>query len=398
MANGNAQPATPPPEHLQYLIDQAAHLNTVSVGDHGDESAAIRGPGGVVGFRIRERLHRLDIDSRAPSDGKPLRASHTVGEPLGRFDHLWMLCPDDFVALPGSVPPPTPLDPSRSQRLVMLDSRCRLNSGGQDGFLGFGTGRTVPSEIHGRRRLLVDTVGTILEGQGRFADHPHGTYCHVGELDVEDGFLGNMLLRVMDPQATLRSERSLPELRQQIDPEPGITYLLLRGEAVPSDPVSPKLGPDGRPIGLIVEQGLRLLWLDTAVDRTWGVRARTQVGQRVGKITAHVVFDPAAAAGSPTDPIPFTTWDEMLFEDADGNSLGRLIADSSEGRVFGMELAGQRTIRFGGVGKMLRGEGPFAGIEGQMSDNSVVVFEPHVSASVYLLRLFDPDGRFSLGA
>ena len=30
-----------------------------------------------------------------------------------------------------------------------------------------------------------------------------------------------------------------------------------------------------------------------------------------------------------------------------------------------------------------------------MTDNSVVIFTPHVSASVYILRISDPDGRFS---
>jgi hypothetical protein len=29
-----------------------------------------------------------------------------------------------------------------------------------------------------------------------------------------------------------------------------------------------------------------------------------------------------------------------------------------------------------------------------MTDNSVVVFTPHVSASVYVLRIHDPHGKF----
>lgn len=394
MSNGSAAS----PEILQHRIDQAAHLNVLSVPADGP-SAAIAGPGGTLGVRVREVLHRLQVAPTAPTPSEPVRASNRVGEPIARFEHVWMVAPDDFVARPGEVPPPTPLDPTRPQRLVMLESRLTLDNGSHDGFRGFGTGSTRPTTVGGRSRLLVTTVGTILDGTGRFAGHDAGTYLHCGELDPERGFTGNLLLRVMDPQGTIRSDRSLPDLRQVPDPEKDITYVVLRGEAVPSDPVSPKLGPDGAPIGLIVEQGLRLLFLDAAVDSTWGIRATARVGQVVGKIIAHVVFDPNAATGTNLDPIPFTTWDEFLFFDADGRDLGRFTGDSDEGRVFGLALGGARAIRFGGVGKVLRGDGNFAGIEGLMSDNSVVVFEPHVSASVYVLRLHDPAGRFraSLG-
>jgi hypothetical protein len=33
------------------------------------------------------------------------------------------------------------------------------------------------------------------------------------------------------------------------------------------------------------------------------------------------------------------------------------------------------------------GDGVFAGIRGQLTDSSLVLFEPHVSASVYVLRV-----------
>jgi len=78
-----------------------------------------------------------------------LRAINRMGEPLGRFDHRWMFIPDNFLALPGVEPPVTLLDPSRSQRFVMLDGICSLN-GGQDGFRGFGTGVTYPLRINGQ--------------------------------------------------------------------------------------------------------------------------------------------------------------------------------------------------------------------------------------------------------
>jgi hypothetical protein len=37
------------------------------------------------------------------------------------------------------------------------------------------------------------------------------------------------------------------------------------------------------------------------------------------------------------------------------------------------------------------------GTEGLMTDNSVVSFTPHVSASVYVIRVNDPEGRYRVG-
>jgi hypothetical protein len=118
------------------------------------------------------------------------------------------------------------------------------------------------------------------------------------------------------------------------------------------------------------------------------------VGQLIGKITAHVEFNPNAPGGSALNPIPFTTFDELEFVDTNGRAIGGFSADSSEGRVFNIKVAGQKGIRFGGVGPILNGTGPFQGIKGLMTDNSVVIFQPHVSASLYVLRLYDPEGRF----
>jgi hypothetical protein len=118
------------------------------------------------------------------------------------------------------------------------------------------------------------------------------------------------------------------------------------------------------------------------------------VGQRIGKILAHVNFNPAAPGGTSLNPIPFTTFDEFTFFDRQGRTIGGFTGDSSEGRVFNILVGGQKGIRFGGTGRIQGGTGPLAGIEGFLTDNSVVIFTPHVSASVYVLRIPDPDGRF----
>jgi len=380
------------PGVLQRLIDQAAYFNALSLSASKYGTAAIHGQGNAcIGFRVEEDLHRLAITVQPPTAEEGLKASNAMGESFGKFKHRWLFVPDDFVGAPNREPPPTTLDPSRSQRFVMLDSVCTFGDG-KNGFRGFGAGVTFPMPSNTGTQLLAATVGTIIEGFGSFKGHQEGTYVHCGTLSAERGFTGNFLLRVMDSQNTLRTTGSLPALRSQTFPEPDVTYLVFRGQAVASDPVTPRLSPDGQLKGLNVVQGLRLINLISGLDD--GPRSVARIGQVIGKITAHVDFNPAAPGGTALNPIPFTTFDEIDFVDNAGRSIGGFTADSSEGRVFNIRIAGQAGIRFGGVGPVLNGTGPFQGMTGLLTDNSVVIFQPHVSASLYILRVHDPGGRF----
>jgi hypothetical protein len=367
-----------------------------SMPEPGVSDPAILAPGNthsVIGMRIHEVLHRFASITQPPMEQTPLRARNIVGEPAGTFTHRWLVMPDNFVAVPGREPPPTPLDTTRAQRFVMLDSICTFGDG-RHGFHGFGTGQTLPTTVNGQPRVLVTAVGTILEGFGKFDGHPEGTYVYCGTLTPQRGFMGNVLLRVIDRQDAFYTEHALPTLDARPDPEPEVVYIIFRGQAVPADPVTPNLGPEGRPIGLTVEQGIRLLDLDFRSSGHRGPQSTARVGQFIGRITAHVTFNPAAPGGTATDPIPFTSYDEFVFMDRQGQRIGTFTADSSEGRVFNTQLSGQPGIRFGGVGQILSGTGPFEGMQGLMTDNSVVVFTPHVSASVYVLRIPDPHGKF----
>ncbi len=380
------------PEALQRLVDQAAYFNALSVSSAKSSSVSIRNQNGdCIGFRVQEDLHRLAVTVQPPTREGGLKASNAMGESYGKFKHRWMLVPDDFVGAPDREPPPTSLDTSRSQRFVMIDGICTFG-GSKDGFRGFGAGVTFPIASGPKTELLVATVGTIIEGFGSFKNHQEGTYLHCGTLSPERGFTGNLLLRVMDHQGTLRAQENLPSMRVQSFPERDITYIVFRGQAVESDPVTPRIGPDGQLRGLTVVQGLRLINLMSGLDD--GPRSVARVGQVIGKITAHVDFNPAAPGGTSLNPIPFTTFDELDFVDDSGQSIGGFTADSSEGRVFNIRVAGQAGIRFGGVGQVLNGTGPFQGMKGLMTDNSVVIFQPHVSASLYVLRLHDPEGGF----
>jgi len=322
-----------------------------------------------------------------------LTGRSTVAEPAAKFTSRWLLMPHDFVALPGREPPPTPLDPRQSQRFVMLDGVCRFGAG-EHGFRGFGTGQTLPTEVHGRSQLLVGAIGTIVEGSGAFAGH-EGTYVYCGTLSPQRGFTGELMLRVIDRQETLQARQRLPPLRSLRQPEAGITYVLLRGRAVPSDTVTPRIGTDGRPFGLIVKQGIELLDVDFTGGGRGGPPQGTQgFGPRIGEIIATIAFDPTAPGGTDLDPVPFTYTIEFAFPDAKGGTIGSIYGDASEGRLFKTLVGGQPAIRFGSTGRVLSGTGPFAGMQGLLTDNSLVVFTPHVSASVYVLRLNDPRGRF----
>jgi hypothetical protein len=386
-------PPPAPADVVQHLVDRAAHFNLFSLPDPSVTAPAILGPGrspAVIGVHVREVLHRFRVASAAPTSRCPLRSSNIVGEAAGTFSHRWLMTPSDFVSAPGLEPPPTPFDPSRSQRFVMLDSICRFGDG-RDGFRGFGTGQTFPSR--GQPQLLAMAVGVITDGFGTFRGLEEGTYVYCGSLTPARGFVGDVMLRVIDQAGIFRTERELPDLHASLNPEPDITYIVFRGQAVPSDAVTERIGSGGRPIGLKVQQGMRLLDLDFHAGGS-GLRTFVAVGPLIGRITAHVTFNPTAPGGTALAPIPFTSVDEFDFFDQSGRSVGGFTADSSEGRVFHTSFSGQQGIRFGGIGRILSGTGTFAGIDGLMTDNSVVVFAPHVSASVYVLRVHDPQGRF----
>jgi hypothetical protein len=377
-------------EAMQYEVDRAAHFNMFAMPDERSAIQAIaggKGSGPVIGYEIHEALHRFEIETFPPDCMHPIRARNTIGECAGVFRHRWMFMPADYHAAPDRDPPETVFTHGGYQRFAMLDSICTFGDGA-DGFRGFGSGNMRPSTGSRASRQLVTAIGTIVEGFGRFQGHEEGTYVYCGAFDPERGFTGSVLLRVMDRDGILQTDRALPEIDPRANPEPDVVYMLFRGQAVPSDAVSSETK------GLSVDQGIRLLHLDCSIGSRRGVESTSSVGPRVGKVTAHVTFDPAAPGGGILDPIPFTSSDEFVFRDLRGEPAGSLRATSTEGRVFHTSIGGRQGLRFGGTGDLLSGTGSFQNAVGLMTDNSIVLFDPHVSASVYVLRLEDPEGRF----
>jgi hypothetical protein len=379
-------------EQMQNLVDQAANFNLFSRPEPGIFNAPITmpvDPTKVIGIRVQESLHRFRLTTLPPSEGKPLTARNIIGERVGTFSHRWLFAPADFVGTVDSDPPPTAFDSSASQRFVMRDSICKFGRG-EDGFRGFGAGQTMATiSPGGQPQLYATAVGTIVEGLGKFKGNEEGTYVYCGTLSPTAGFVGNIMLRVMDRNDVFRTDAELPEFEDLIEnPEPDVVYILFRGQAVPSDKVTPTQ------TGLIVEQGLRLYDVDLNIHGRRRLESSDATGRFIGKITANINFNPAYPGGGSLNPIPFTNQDSFVFTTDDGCQAGRFTAESSEGRVFLTQVGGQGAIRFGGVGRILSGNAPFEGIRGLMTDNSVVVFAPHVSASVYVLRIDDPKCKF----
>jgi hypothetical protein len=386
---------TYPFERVLYLLDQAAYFNLYSSPAGRDAEADITTGGACVGFNVTEDLHRFVIGVEPPRAGAVLRASNRVGERLGRFRSRWLLCPDDFEALPGREPPVTALDPSRSQRFVMLGGECEFGDG-SDGFEGFGTGATFPAAGGG---LLAAAVGNVTEGRGRLSGAT-GTYTYCGSLTRGEGFRGSLMLRVMDPQGVLQADGDLPSADGWQPVEPGVTYFVLRGQKKDGRAKTTySFSPEGQVNGLNVSQQLRIIDVDAAARGRGGLRSFKCVGPVIGKMSANIAFNllNPGAPGTAQAPIPFQSFNEYTFYDRDGETVGSFVGDGGEGRTFNMELSGapgQRALRFGGFGPLMNGTGPFSGIEGLMSDNSVVGIAPHAIVTFYVLRVNDPDGKF----
>ncbi len=391
----NAQ--TYPFEIVQYLLDQAGYFNLYSVPAETGK-AAITQSGRITGIAVREQLKRFDIRLRGPSSARGFLASNRVGEQVGEFASRWVFIPDNFVAVPDREPPPTVLDPARGQRFVMLDGKCTFE-GAHDGFEGFGTGKTFPSVEDGRPRLLVAATGTLLRGFGRF-EGLEGTYTYVGTVNPDSGFQGSLLIRVMDPEERLQTENRLPPLEIGEDPEPGVTYLLFRGQKRDQNQhTAYNFTADGQVNGLDVVQQLRTLDIDCATRGEKGMRSSREVGPVVGRMSSKILFNlfNPGAPGTALAPIPFKSYNVYTFLDDDGRTIGSFDADGSEGRTFNLKLMGapgQQALRFGAFGPLLNGKGEFAGIEGLMTDNSVVGIAPHAIVTLYVVRVNDPSGKY----
>ncbi|MGH8070038.1 MAG: hypothetical protein ACRERE_33300 [Candidatus Entotheonellia bacterium] len=395
------------PELIQHLIDQAAFFNLFAIADPRHSHPAIYAPGdsnGVIGIRTSEVLHRFDIDLQLPSFDIGVRAINTVGEPVGWLDLRWMVLPHDFMARPDREPPPTLLDPSRSQRFAMQEGTFTFGDG-NDGFHSFGAGRTFPMMVGGRPQLVAAAVGNISAGFGKFRGY-EGNYTLCGTLSPDQGFGGHILVRIVDPEGNLRTQTPLPPLEAGPEPDPEATFLAWVGQKGkgPEQENRFSFTPDGQPRGLNIATELKHVRVGFTLQGPQGLQSsELHTGEVIGR---EIGFGPLPPPGTPAtgtalQPVSFAGVAQYSLNDGAGRTVGAITTAVLEGRRFDMELTGapgEPAFRFGFFGPIVFGSGCFGGVEGIFYGASGSVLRPppggHVITHFYVARLNDPEGKF----
>ncbi|HEY8022167.1 MAG TPA: hypothetical protein VIH93_13765 [Thermoanaerobaculia bacterium] len=388
-------PATYRLREVERLLKQAAYLPLFSVPNPALPNRPIplslpflpSLPFLITAVEVNEQTHRFDVGARE-ADGE-LSGIDRVGQPAATVGIRWTVIPDDFQAGPGRLPPPTILNPFRSQRFEMLDGQFRFQDRAGSGFHGFGTGRTFPQP--GSSYLAIGAVIDVLEGFGQFRGMA-GTVVVNGVIRPPDELAINVMVRLMDPGGGMLTREPLSPLRPVPDPDPGSTFMTFLGEPDPDRPVTLNLGPGGKILGSNVHELLRPVRLDFD-DASGAVRSRAVEGPIVGRVDATLYFDPLA----PQPVSPIQTRDGVFtFFDREGRVAGTVRANMVEGRAFRTPLAGapMPVFRFGGFGPLLGGSGRFAGAGGMMTMNSAVSVFPRTLSNLYVLRFVDPVGRY----
>ena len=384
----NAQ--TYPFDVVLHLLDQSAYFNLIASPD--SENTNNRNSD----FNINNSLHVFESNAEPPTVNSGMKVRQIFGQAVGAFRSRWLPIPNDFVAGPGREPPKTDWDRSRSQRFVMEEGT--FSFGDEDGFRGFGTGRTFPTTVNGQNQLLAGAIGTTLEGFGRFWGL-EGTYVFNGIITPDNQFRGNVAVRIFDPKGKFRPSGSLRPPQRGPDLDPGITYIVLRGNKKDASVKSEyDFAPDGSVRGLLTPAEMRAAQYRCAKEGNAGIRSKLTIGPVVGNLRAVIYFDLLAPPGTAYVPSPFTTNELYQFVDSDRKIVGTIKADVVEGESFGMRLPaapGQPAIRFAGYGGILEGTGAFEGIQGMLSVNSAIGIAPHALSLMHIFRISDPDGKYS---
>src|SRR5262249_44411233 len=124
-----------------------------------------------------------------------------------------------------------------------------------------------------------------------------------GYLTPPQGLFLNFIARFLDPSGRLRSRSPLSPLQPITDPDPGTTFLVLRGEVDPERPVKLNYGADGRVVGSNLFEIQRLVHIGFDVGTAAGLRTSVRKGPVVGHLRTTTFFDPFSQAS----PIPLQT-------------------------------------------------------------------------------------------
>lgn len=391
---------------VQHNLDRAAWLNLYAspVPGHPDDAWLVQdredffGIDGGYGIDVASRLHRFD-SHLPPTPGGRIQVSQSVGRQIGELRGRVLFGPEDLPWAPGREPPPRIFDPWRPQSFAMLDVDVRF-ADGDDGFRGYGLGRTYPASASGRPVLLAGAVGDVTEGRGKLAGL-EATFVLNGVFH-RLGFEGNVTCRVVDPDGRLAADGDPPPVDGGAGVSPLSTFLVLRGEKSGPD-VRTEYGPPPGPglVSLVTPAQMRPVEFRTATAGSGGLRSRMRVGQVAADLLADVTLDILAPPGTPDRPNFFTTHNVYTFGDGGGEgSVGAVEADVDLGRSFGLrfrDLPDQPAMRYGGIGPVAVGRGQFAGMVGMLAVNSAIGVAPHALSMVNVLQIVDPDGRLRGG-
>ena len=393
-----------PYDTVQKLLDQTANFSMFAVPVPGyvkraSLNAADSGDWfnlhGGYGLDWLSVVHRFE--SMVDISGRTVKVSQSVGDATGNFHCLCLFSPPDFRWDPRQVPPPWIFDPYRSQHFVMQD--CELTFSGDHTCQFYGVGRTFPLTIGGRHVLLAGGVANLVKGTGKFEGR-EGTLVCTGTLTPELGFLGNLNLRVRDDQETLVTENELIPLDGIGEPDRQNTFIELR-LIKKNKHVKTTFGltQPGAPASLITPSIMRAVQYSYATGLR-GPRTHMSVGQVLGPMEATVSFDLAAPPGNAESPVPFTTQELYTFTDSNGATVGTISCGVVEGQSFDLKFPsapGQPGVRFAGFGPIQGGTGPFAGVQGLLSVNSLIGISPHALSLMHALQIVDPVGKFRAG-
>lgn len=397
---------TYPFDFVQHLLDQTANMNLYSLPEHHHpeelsltprDSHDWFGLNGGYGIVIKNALHRFNSFVRASSPDD-LKVSQAIGESVGSMCARWLFCTADSEWTPDNEPPIAIFDPWRSQSFTMVDGEFSFGRG--DSFSGYGQGRTYFMSICDQPQLLAAAVGNIMKGQGKFHGL-EGTFIMTGKITPGLGFMGQISLRVVDPDGILRTERESAALTAITDPDPTSTYFVMRGEKQDRT-IRTTFGPppgDGR-VSLVTPSQFRAAEFNVTNRGGGGIRTETQVGPVVCKMDATVYFDLLAPPGTAQKPVPFGTDEVYRFVDARGRELATVTARVEKGISFNLKFPsapGQPGVRFAGFGLITGGTGAFAGAKGILTVNSLIGIAPHALTLMHVLHIVDVDGKFREG-
>lgn len=377
------------------LLKRAAYFPLFSVPNPDLQNVPLpspRDPTRLIGMKVYEQMHRFDIKLDEPTAACGLRASNRVGQPVADISIDWRVIPNDFVPAPGVLPPPTELDPMRSQRFAMYDGHFDWKDRQKSGFRGFGVGRTFPTLVGGQPQLRIGAVVDILEGFGKLRG-VQGNAVVNGFITPPNNLALNIMMRVTDPSQKLKATSRLTSLRQVPFPDPNATFLAFLGEPDPNNPITLNMSPDGRVTGASVHELLRLVHIDFDVSTSQGMRSKVSYGTIVGSLSFSLLFD----SGDTRVPVPFQTTDAAFtFFDGEQRTIGTLNANIVEGRGFmsALENVPPPVVRVIGFGPFLGGTGQFANVSGMLSINGIISISARVPSILYVLRIFDPDENF----